>query len=219
MPGIDWVGIVSPGRVNLTGLLDLLQPDRLALTFFALPSSLLEATTVKSQKINAKFAQRFLKNLYDAVNAHDADAVAIQCSEDIEWSDPGAPETLRGREAVRRFHRETLFVAFPDMKVNVIDGPYLSLDGTGLAVRLQLTGTMTGEMSPPGFAPTGRPVSFETAEFSAFQDNLLSRHTVILDMLGVARQIAAAPKADSLGARMGVWLQRIAAHGSRSGGA
>jgi predicted ester cyclase len=169
-----------------------------------------------TQQIDAGFAHDFLRRLYAAVNAHKAEAVAALCSEDIVWEDPGAPETLRGRDAVYRFHHDVMFPAFPDMRIDLLDGPYLSIDGTGIAVRLRLSGTMTGPMSPPGFAPTGGHIAFETAEFSHFKNNLLARHNVVLNMLDVARQIGAVPKAGSLGDRMGVWLQHIAAYRARS---
>jgi predicted ester cyclase len=168
-----------------------------------------------AQQIDARFARHVLESLYAAVNAHDADAVAVLCCKDVVWEDPGAPEALRGRDAVHRFHRDIMFPAFPDMRIDLLDGPYLSLDGTGVAARLRLSGTMTGPMSPPGFAPTGRHIAFETAEFSHFEGGLLARHNVVLNMLDVARQIGAVPKAGGLGERMGIWLQHIAAHRAR----
>jgi predicted ester cyclase len=149
------------------------------------------------------------------VNAHDAEAVAALCSEGVVWEDPAAPEPLCGREAVYRFHRDIMFRALPDVRIELVDGPYLSLDGAGVAVRLRISGTMTGPLTPPGFAPTGGPVEFSTAEFSHFDGDLLARHTVVLDMLGLARQIRAVPKAGSLAERISVWLQHIAARRAR----
>lgn len=166
--------------------------------------------------IDAQFARAFLQRLYAAVNAHDAPAVAALCTEDVVWEDPGAAQTLRGRDAVLGFHRDTLFPAFPDMTIELLDGPYLSLDGTGVAARLRLSGTMTGAMKPPGFAPTRGRIAFETAEFSHFEHGLLARHNVVLNMLDVARQIGAVPQAGSLGDRMGLWLQHIAAYRARA---
>jgi predicted ester cyclase len=157
-----------------------------------------------------------LDRLYAAVNAHDPDAVAALCTEDVVWEDPAAPEALRGPEAVRRFHRDTMFRSLPDVRIQIIDGPYFSLDRTRAAVRLHISGTMTGPMEPPGFAPTGGRLEFETAEFSHFQGELLARHTVVLDMLALARQIGAAPKAGTTAERIGVWLQRLAARRSRA---
>lgn len=164
-----------------------------------------------AQLIDAVFARDFLHRLHAAVNAHDAEGVASLCSEDVLWDDPAAPEPLRGREAVCHFHRDIMFRAIPDVRVELVDGPYLALDGTGVAVRLRISGTMTGPLTPPGFAATGRPIEFETAEFSHFDGELLARHAVVLNMLELARQIGAVPKTGSFGERLGVWLQHITA--------
>lgn len=167
------------------------------------------------QQVDTWFAFDFLERLHAAVNARDASAVAALCSEDIVWEDPAAPDTLHGREAVYRFHHDVMFPAIPDVNVEVVDGPYLSVDGTGVAVRLRIRGTMTGSLTPPGFAPTDGPVEFETAEFSHFENGLLARHTVVLDMLSLARQIGAVPQAGSIPDRIGVWFQHIAARRER----
>lgn len=64
-----------------------------------------------SQVVDAQFAQQFLEQLHRAVNAHDADAVAALCCSDVAWQDPAAPQTLHGRDEVRRFHRDVMFPA------------------------------------------------------------------------------------------------------------
>jgi hypothetical protein len=82
--------------------------------------------------------------------------------------------------------------------------------------RLRISGTMTGALNPPGFAPTDGPVSFETAEFSRFRDGLLAHHVVVLDMLDMARQVGAVPRAGTLGAEVGRWMQHAAAFWRRA---
>jgi predicted ester cyclase len=161
--------------------------------------------------IDSAFARSFLQRLHGAVNAHDADAVAALCAEGVLWDDPAAPHPLHGRAEVLAFHRDVMFPALPDTHIELIDGPYLALDGTGVAARLRISGTMTGPLTPPGFAPTGGRLSFETAEFSQFEGGLLARHTVVLDMLDLARQIGAVPRAGSVADRLGVWLQHVSA--------
>lgn len=168
-----------------------------------------------SQIIDASFARDFLARLHAAASAQDPDTVARLCAEDVIWEDPAAPHTLHGREAVRAFHRDIMFVALPDTRVELIDGPYLALDGTGVAARLRISGTMTGPLSPPGFAPTGGRLAFETAEFSRFHKGLLVHHTVVLNMLDVARQIGAVPPVDSAAGRIGVWMQHVSAFWAR----
>lgn len=168
------------------------------------------------QMIDATFARQFLQRLHAAANAHDAQAVAALCCDDVVWEDPAAPHTLHGRDAVLRFHRDIMFPALPDSRIELIDGPYIALDGKGLAVRLRIGGTMSGPLTPPGFAPTGGHLSFETAEFSHFEDGLLAHHTVVLNMLDLARQIGALPQPGTLGDRVGVWMQHVAAFWARA---
>jgi predicted ester cyclase len=159
-----------------------------------------------------------IERLHAAVNAHDAEAVAALCAEGIVWNDPAAGRPLHGREAVRRFHRDVMFRALPDVHLEVAEGPYLSADGSHIALRLRISGTMEGPLDPPGFGPTGANLEFETAEFSHFQDGLLIHHRVVLDMLEIARQIGAAPKAGAPLDRMNIAFQRIAAWRLRHSG-
>jgi predicted ester cyclase len=166
--------------------------------------------------IDAPFARQFLHRLHASVNAHDPDALAALCREDITWEDPAAPYTLRGRDAVLHFHRNVMFPALPDVRVELLDDPYLSLDGTSVAARLRIRGTMTGSLTPPGFAPTGGVVTFETAEFSRFRNGLLAQHIVVLDMLDLARQIGAVPRAGTLAANVGMWMQHVSAFRARA---
>lgn len=161
--------------------------------------------------IDEPFVRQFLQRLYGAVNAHDAAAVAALCAPDVAWQDPAAFGPLRGRDAVYQFHHEGMFRALPDVCLTMIDGPYLSVDHTGVAARLRMAGTMTGPLTPPGFAPTGGPVAFETAEFSRFEDGLLAQHVVIVDRLALAMQIGAVPSPGSVGERLGLWGQHLAA--------
>lgn len=167
--------------------------------------------------IDPHLARAFPQRLHAAVNAHDALAIAALCRDDVVWQDPAAPATLHGRDAVLRFHRDVMFPALPDVRVESIDGPWLAADGLGVAVRLRIRGTMTGALTPPGFAPTGGTLIFETAEFSRLDaSGLLAQHTVVLDMLDLARQIGAVPRSGSVGARVGLWMQHAAAFRARA---
>lgn len=154
-------------------------------------------------------AAGLIARLHEAVNRHDADLVAQLCSEHVVWTDPAATHPLRGREAVRRFHAQMMFRAIPDVTLRIIDGPYVSECGTRLAARVFISGTMTGPLYPPGFGPTNRRIEFETAEFSKIQGGLLAEHTVIMDMLGLARQIGAVPAVGSVAELVFVQLQRV----------
>lgn len=79
--------------------------------------------------IDAPFAHGFLHRLHASVNAHDPKALAALCCEDVVREDPAAPATLHGRDAVAHFHRDIMFPALPDVRVELLDEPCLSLDG------------------------------------------------------------------------------------------
>lgn len=165
--------------------------------------------------MEARFAKDFLRRFHGAVNAHDGSAVAALCHENVIWVDPAATHTLHGRDEVQRFHEDTMFPALPNARVELIDGPYLSLIDDSIAVRLRISGRMEGGLNPPGFAATNQNLSFETAEFSTIVDGLLARHIVVLNMLDLARQIGAIPEAGTAGDRIGVWLQHVSAFWAR----
>jgi ketosteroid isomerase-like protein len=168
-----------------------------------------------SRAEDVHFARDFLDELHAAVNAHDSEAIATLCTEDILWEDPAAPRLLRGRDAVRRFHDDVMFRALPDVRIALIDGPFLSADKKAIAVRTRITGTQTGPFSPPGFAPTNRVLEFETAEFSFFKDAQLARHVVMLDRLVLAAQVGALPPPGSLGERISLRYQHFRAWRAR----
>jgi ketosteroid isomerase-like protein len=168
-----------------------------------------------TRDIDERFARAFLRQFHGAVNAHDAAAIAALCHENVVWKDPAAPHTLHGRDAVLRFHSDIMFPALPDVRIDIVEGPFLSVAGDSIAVRLRISGRMEGPLTPPGFAPTKRDLSFETAEFSSFTDGLLARHTVVFNMLDLARQIGAVPRAGTVGDRIGLWMQHVSAFWAR----
>ena len=109
-----------------------------------------------------------------------------------------------------------MFPALPDAHVELIDGPYLSLDGMGVAVRLRIRGTMTGPLTPPGFAPTNSPVIFETAEFSRFEHGRLAHHVVVLTCWTWRDRSVRCPVTARVGAHFGLWLQHMTAFWARA---
>jgi hypothetical protein len=108
-----------------------------------------------------------------------------------------------------------MFRALRDVRIALVEGPFLSPDNTTIAVQTRISGTLTGPFSPPGFAPTGGVLEFETAEFSFFKGKQLARHVVMLDRLVLANQVGALPPPGSLGERMSLWYQHFRAWRAR----
>lgn len=77
------------------------------------------------QQLDPVFVERWGSRLAEAWNAHDPDAVAQLCTEDVVWSDPAMPSPADGRDAVREFVAFT-FSHFPDFRVEERDAIYIS---------------------------------------------------------------------------------------------
>ena len=89
-------------------------------------------------------------------NSHDAEGWTNSYTENATVSDPGYPEPLRGREAIRK-DIDAFFTAFPDMQFTVTDviteGGKFAVEGTG-------TGTHQGPLQGPAgeIPPTNKRV-------------------------------------------------------------
>lgn len=168
------------------------------------------ATTVLDQHA----VGQLLDDLIDAYNRHDVDGVLSCCTDDVDWQDPIAG-TMRGKDTIRGALR-SVFAAFPDLhfpKDELIR--YLSFDGSRGASSWHLMGTMTGHLDPPGYAPTKGPVSFSGTCLYEFRDGLISRHTIVFDMVDLGRQIGALPASGGVLDKMAVFLQRLTASRAR----
>jgi steroid delta-isomerase-like uncharacterized protein len=170
-----------------------------------------------------EFATRWL----EAWNSHDLDALETLVTEDITWEDPAQfGETVHGRAEFRAFTQD-LFRGIPDVRFDPIGAPYVPLEGDGLAVRWQMTGTFTGDLAlwgkrygpnPPAYAPTGRSVAIEGVDLYEFRDGLLSKWTIVYDLFGLSRQLGLVPPADSRMTPVMVRIQRLMVRLRRRGG-
>ena len=99
----------------------------------------------------------------------------------------------------------------PDLRFELVDGPFVAGSGRRAAVRVRFTGTALGPIDPPGFAPTGRPVTGEFAGFYEFDGQRLSYGRIITDTSRFAVQVGALPAPGSPAERVALWLQRLQA--------
>ena len=166
----------------------------------------MSSTTDSTALDLAQFCARYVA----AWNGHDAAAMADLVTDDVVWEDPALPAAARGVAAVQEFMR-TGWVTFPDLHFDETDAPHCTFEGTQVAWRWRMRGTMTGPIEPPGFGPTGRSMEAEGVDLWTLRDGRIARYRAFYDMNDVARQLGIAPAPGSVGEKAVAALQRLQA--------
>jgi steroid delta-isomerase-like uncharacterized protein len=128
-----------------------------------------------------------MRRLYDAINAHDIDAVAAVMADDfIEHEEmPGLTPSREG--ALQMF--EQTFTAFPDLRFEPED---LLVDGDKGVARARFTGTHEGDFM--GVPASGKPVDVQLIDIFRFgDDGLVREHWGVMDTLALMQQVGAIP--------------------------
>lgn len=158
---------------------------------------------------HAGMVRKHIEDLIAAFNAHDVDKILSHFTSDVVWSDPSLPEPANGQEEARRVVTAIL-AAFPDLhfapKTLRI---YVAPDGKSAVSSWEWSGTMTGPIEPPGYAPTGKRVTVEGTCRYEFHDRLIRKHAVIYDVLGMLQQLGIMPKTDSMQVKVMAGAQRL----------
>lgn len=156
---------------------------------------------------SVEWTRDFVRRWFLAWNSHDADQVLGLLAEDVEVRDDSWPTTMHGHADVREF-LAALWRAIPDMTFELLEGPYLMPGRPSAAVHWRGSGTFTGPMDPPGFAPTGRRWEIDGVDFQEYRGGRITRLRVACDMMSVARQLGVMPAAGSRAERAVAAAQR-----------
>ncbi len=108
--------------------------------------------------------QTLVTKFEQAINKHDANALASLYAPQARAHDPLQPQPLQGKEAIRQ-DAQTFFQAFPDLKMKITN---VTVNGTLVGAEIEFTGTQTGPMtSPQGttLQPTNRKLQMHGASF------------------------------------------------------
>jgi steroid delta-isomerase-like uncharacterized protein len=170
---------------------------------------------IESAPTAAFSLQEFSAAYLRAWNSHDEEGVLALLTPDVTYSDSSWPTTMHGREEVRRFLRHA-WRAFPDMRFQLLDGPYL-MGANKAAFWWRGRGTMTGPLDPPGFLPTSKAWEIEGADFHEYRDGRICNLRIVFNLAEASQQVGLMPKPGSAGERMGVALQRMSAWARRAG--
>lgn len=154
-----------------------------------------------------------IEELFRALNDHDVDAIVALHAPDAVFRDPSKPHAATGRAAIAEEFR-AIFRAFPDIHYPTDEIRLYVADDHRAAASWRFTGTMTGRIDPPGYAPTGKSCSVEGVCLYELTDDpqtgttLLARHTAIYDTMGVLQELGIMPRPESSAAKLTASLQR-----------
>ena len=168
--------------------------------------SQLEGT--QPQQVDRAWVSDFASRWEAAWNSHEPERLLGLMTEDIVYDDSAWPVTMRGHDAVREF-LEFSWRAFPDLRFELVEGPYLVPGEPKASFTWNGTGTHSGPVDPPGFAPTGRRVAFSGADFHEYRDGRVCRLRIVFDMMELARQIGTVPPVGSRLEKAGAAVQRL----------
>jgi len=147
------------------------------------------------------------EEFYAAWNRRDPAGIVAFATEDVEFWGPPLDPVRRGREEIQTMIAG-FFRAMPDMTVEVVGDPMVSLDRTRVAVEWRTEGTFTGPMDPPGLSPTGTLLHDHGVDVLELEEGKIHRWVMAFDMMGLARQAGAVPVQGSMADRMGLRMQR-----------
>lgn len=137
-----------------------------------------------------------MQRAFGFLNARDLEACMSLMTPDFVINIAGMPYQKRGLKVWKQ-HAETLFAAFPDVKVEVED---IFAADDKLAVRVRITGTHRGEFL--GNAPSGKPIDYKSHEVYRFEDGKLAEEWICSDALTLMTQVGAFSK----GRLVSMWL-------------
>jgi steroid delta-isomerase-like uncharacterized protein len=139
--------------------------------------------------LDQDFLEEFAPRWRAAWNAHDGEALAALCTEDVEYYDPALAVTTTGREPIVLIVQQ-FAPAFSDMRFTDPEPPYASLTAPKAIVPWRFTGTHDGEFAPMGLTATGARVEADGTDHWVFRDGLVCRHKAIYDFANVMRTLS-----------------------------
>ena len=153
-----------------------------------------QTETTQRQELDQAWVEEFLQRWEAAWNSHEPDRVLELMTEDIVYDDSAWPTTMRGHGDVREF-LESAWRAFPDLRFEGTEGPFIASGEPKAAFQWTGSATHTGPLDPPGYAPTGKRIEFDGADFHEYRDGRVCRLRIVFDMMDLGRQLGILPKA------------------------
>ena len=163
-----------------------------------------ETTPVDEVLVNS-----LVQRVVAAFNAHDAEGFVALMTEDVVFEHSAAPAPMHGRAEVSAYYTNNLWKAFPDVRMELMDGPFFHPRAPRISFNWFAVGTHTGPLDPPGLAPTGKRVEFDVREIAEIRDGLVNRVRGVVDMVAVSRQLGMLPASGTREERAFAMMQRL----------
>jgi steroid delta-isomerase-like uncharacterized protein len=171
-------------------------------------ATMARTSVTHARELDQTWVEDFAKRWESAWNSHEPARLLELMTDDVVYDDSAWPTTMRGHGDVRTF-LDSVWRAFPDLRFELSEGPYVVAGEPKAAFYWKGSGTHTGPLDPPGFAPTGNRIEFEGADFHEYREGRVSRLRIVFDMLDLGRQIGTMPKAGSSVEKAGAAVQRL----------
>jgi steroid delta-isomerase-like uncharacterized protein len=167
-----------------------------------------ETSAPHTAGVDMDFLAGFVERWEAAWNSHQADRVLELMTEDIVYDDSAWPRTMRGHEEVREFVA-SVWRGMPDLKFEMVEGPFLHPGEPVATFYWKGTGTFTGPLDPPGFAPTGARLEIDGFDLQEYRDGRVCRLRIVTDMMEASRQLGLMPRQGSRVEKAGAAAQRL----------
>jgi steroid delta-isomerase-like uncharacterized protein len=167
------------------------------------------AETASEAMSSIEWIRDFTPRWLEAWNSHEVDQLLALMTEDIEYRDDSWHKTMRGHADVREF-LEATWRAMPDMTFELLAGPYVIPGEPRAAFHWRGSGTHSGVLDPPGFAPTGRRWELDGVDLHEYRDGRVCRLRIVFDMMTASRQLGLVPAAGGRAERALAMAQRSA---------
>ena len=107
-----------------------------------------ESGATLAQELDPAWIEDFAKRWEAAWNSHAQARLLELMTDDIVYDDSGSPATMRGHGDVRSF-LDSVWRAFPDLRFEMIEGPYIVPGQPKAAFYWSGSATHTGLLDPP----------------------------------------------------------------------
>jgi steroid delta-isomerase-like uncharacterized protein len=167
-----------------------------------------ETSVQPTANVDMEFLAAFAERWEAAWNSHQPERVLELMTEDIVYDDSAWPRPMRGHSDVREF-LTSLWRAIPDLEFQLVEGPFLHPTEPVATTYWKGTGTFTGPLDPPGFAPTGARLEIDGFDLQEYRDGRLCRLRIVTDMMEASRQLGLMPAEGSRVEKAGAAAQRL----------